>query len=45
VLLGSMLGTAGFFFAAGTVLAGIAWAITRIERRIAAARMGGEGAA
>ena len=45
VLLGSMLGTAGFFFAAGIVLAGIAWAITRIERRMAAAQTAGEGAA
>jgi len=45
VLLGSMLGTAGFFFAAGVVLAGIAYAITRIERRMANVRRGGEGAA
>jgi uncharacterized membrane protein len=46
VLLGSMLGTAGFFFVAGIVLAGIAWAINRIERRMMSGnRPVGEGAA
>jgi uncharacterized membrane protein len=44
-LLGSMLGTAGFFFVAGIVLAGIAWAISRIERRMAHTGPIGEGAA
>lgn len=45
VLLGSMLGTAGFFFVAGVVLAAVAWAISRIERRIAFGRPGGARAA
>lgn len=31
---GSMLGTAGFFFAAAIILAGLAFAIIRIERRM-----------
>ncbi len=35
-LLGSMLGTAGFFLAAGVVLAVLAWVIARLERRLAA---------
>lgn len=39
VLIGSMLGTAGFFLAAGLVLAIIAVAITRIERRMKRARV------
>ena len=34
VLLGSMLGTAGFFLFAGLVLALLAWGIARIERRM-----------
>jgi uncharacterized membrane protein len=37
VLIGSMLGTAGFFLAAGLVLAIIAVVITRIERRMKSA--------
>jgi len=45
VLLGSMLGTAGFFFAAGIVLAAVAWAISRIEKRMLGGRPAGEGAA
>lgn len=44
VLLGSMLGTAGFFFVAGIVLAAIAWTISRIERRMAVTQPAGEGA-
>jgi uncharacterized membrane protein len=36
VLLVSMIGTAGFFLTAGLVVAGLAWAITRIERRLKA---------
>jgi len=36
VLLGSMLGTAGFFLIAGLVLALLAWLIRRVERRFAA---------
>ena len=35
-LLGTMLGTAGFFFAGGISLALLAWFISRIERRMAA---------
>lgn len=42
-LIGSMLGTAGFFFAAGLVLAAIAIVIGRIEKRMA--KPAGEGAA
>lgn len=34
VTVGSMLGTAGFFFAAAIILAGLAYAIIRIERRM-----------
>lgn len=44
VLLGSMLGTAGFFFVAGIVLAAIAWTISRIERRMKQASTVGESA-
>lgn len=36
VTLGSMVGTAGFFLAAGLILAGLAFVIIRIEKRIAA---------
>ncbi|MBX3530772.1 MAG: DUF2157 domain-containing protein [Rhizobiaceae bacterium] len=36
VLVVSMIGTAGFFLSAGLVVAGLAWAITRIERRLKA---------
>lgn len=38
MLLGSMLGTSGFFLAAGLSLALLAWLIGRIEKRIAAER-------
>lgn len=38
---GSMLGTAGFFFAAAIILAGLAYAIIRIERRMKAQAAGG----
>lgn len=34
VTVGSMLGTAGFFFAAAIILAGLAYTIIRIERRM-----------
>jgi uncharacterized membrane protein len=46
MLLGTMLGTAGFFLAAGLSLAVLAWLIGRVERRMAAppARKAGEGA-
>lgn len=37
VTLGSMIGTAGFFLAAGLILAVLAFVIIRIEKRIAAA--------
>lgn len=33
VMLGSMLDTAGFFLVGGATLAGLAWLITRLERR------------
>jgi uncharacterized membrane protein len=33
VMLGTMLGTAGFFVFGGFIFAGLAWLITRIERR------------
>ena len=36
VTLGSMIGTAGFFLAAGVILAALAFIIIRIEKRIAA---------
>lgn len=36
VMLGSMLGTAGFFVLGGLVLSVLAWLITRLERRFAA---------
>lgn len=36
VLLVSMIGTAGFFLTAGLVVAGLAWAISRIEKRLKA---------
>lgn len=35
VMLGTMLGTAGFFLVGGAALAGLAWLITRLERRLA----------
>jgi uncharacterized membrane protein len=35
-LLGTMLGTSGFFLAAGLTLALLAWIITRVERRMVA---------
>lgn len=44
-LIGTMLGTAGFFLLAGVVLGAIAWAITRIEKRMATRNAAGEGAA
>jgi uncharacterized membrane protein len=46
MLLGTMLGTAGFFLAAGLLLALLAWLISRIERRMAAPQVteAGEGA-
>ena len=34
VLLGSMLGTAGFFILGGLALSGLAWLISRLERRL-----------
>lgn len=45
VMMGTMLGTAGFFLAAGTMLALLAFAIARIERRINADNPAAEGAA
>ncbi|MBO6539463.1 MAG: DUF2157 domain-containing protein [Rhizobiaceae bacterium] len=42
-LLDTMLGTAGFFFMAGLLLALLAWLISRIEKRLAAPEAG-EGA-
>lgn len=42
-LLGSMLGTSGFFLAAGLALAVLAWLISRVERRMAG-QNAGEGA-
>lgn len=42
-LLGTMLGTAGFFFAGGISLALLAWFISRIEKRLAAS--GGDAGA
>ncbi|WP_269930004.1 DUF2157 domain-containing protein [Aminobacter sp. HY435] len=41
VTVGSMLGTAGFFFAAAVILAGLAYAIIRIERRMRPQLAGG----
>lgn len=35
-MLGTMLGTAGFFIVGGLVFSGLAWMITRIERRFSA---------
>lgn len=35
VMLGTMLGTAGFFIVGGLVLSALAWLIARIERRLA----------
>lgn len=34
VLIASMIGTAGFFLTAGLVVAGLAWAISRLEKRL-----------
>lgn len=42
-LLDTMLGTAGFFFMAGVLLALLAWLISRVEKRLAAPEAG-EGA-
>lgn len=45
-MFGSMIGTAGFFLLAGLTLSVLAWLLSRVERRIAAAGpAGGEGAA
>lgn len=42
VMLGTMLGTAGFFVVGGATLSVLAWVITRLERRFSApATMGG----
>lgn len=41
VTVGSMLGTAGFFFAAAIILAALAYAIIRIERRMRPQPIGG----
>lgn len=44
VLLGSMLNTSGLFLAAGLVLSLLAWLVSRIERRMAAAHAVNTGA-
>lgn len=42
VMLGSMMGTAGFFIVGGLVLSALAWLIARIERRLAPPKTTGE---
>lgn len=42
VMLGTMLGTAGFFIVGGLVLSALAWLIARIERRLAPPETGPE---
>lgn len=44
VMLGSMIGTAGFFVVGGLVLSVLAWIITRLERRFAQAEAAAGGA-
>lgn len=41
VMVGTMLGTAGFFVVGGLVLSALAWTITRLERRFSATAAGG----
>lgn len=43
VMLGSMLGTAGFFLLGGVALSMLAWFITRLERRFAAVALSAPG--